>query len=78
MTSASESGRAGVSVKVVLLGEIKRLAGRPEVDLHLEHGATMRTLARALRDACQPAFAQRILTVDGDFQSHVARAHSRQ
>ncbi len=72
MTRASDIGGVGVSVKVVLLGEIKRLAGRHEVDLRLEHGATMKTLARALRDACAPAFAHRILTTDCDFHSHVA------
>ncbi len=62
----------GISVRVLFMGEIRRLAGCRELELRLPHGATIPTLAHALGDACDPAFAQRILTSDGAFQSHVA------
>ena len=67
-----DGGHTGVSVKVVLMGELKRLAGRREVELRLPHGSTIEALGRELGLVCAPAFAQRILTAEGDFQSHVA------
>jgi len=63
---------AGIGVRVVLIGELKRLAGRHEADLRLPPGSTIQTLGRALGSICAPAFEQRILTSDGDIQSHVA------
>lgn len=64
--------RAVVAVKVVLLGELRRLAGRREADLLLPARSTVHTLARELGAVCEPAFAERVLTQDGDLQSHVA------
>lgn len=61
-----------VAVRVVLLGELRRLAGRREVELRLPAPASIRTLSRALGDACGRGFADRVLTTDGDLQSHVA------
>lgn len=64
--------RAVVTVKVVLRGELRRLAGRREADLLLPARSTVRTLARELAAVCEPAFAERVLTKDGDLQSQVA------
>lgn len=66
------SGQPVVAVRVVLLGELKRLAGRRQADLRLPARSTIRTLARELGSVCDPAFAERVLTRDGDLQSHVA------
>lgn len=63
---------AGIAVRVVLIGELQRLAGRREADLRLPSGSTIHALGRALGAICAPGFAQRILTIDGDIQSHVA------
>lgn len=62
----------GVAVKVVLLGELKRLAGRDEVELDLPPGSTIHSLARELGAVCAPAFGRRALTKEGDLQSHIA------
>lgn len=72
MTSGPEAAQAEVVVKVVLFGELRRLAGRRDVDLRLPHGSTIEALGRELGAICAPAFAQRVLTSDGSFQSHVA------
>lgn len=54
------------------MGELKRLAGRREAVLWLPSGSTIHALARELGSVCDPALARRILTNDGDIQSHVA------
>lgn len=61
----------GVVVKVVLLGALRRLAGRREAELRLPPNSTIHTLARALRPLCDPSF-ERVLTSEGDLQVHVA------
>lgn len=61
-----------VAVKVLLMGELRRLAGRREADLRLPARSTIHTLARELGAVCDPAFAESVLTKDGHLQSHVA------
>ena len=59
-------------VTVRLIGELRRLAGRRDVFLDLTPDPTLRAFARALSASCGPAFCERVLTPDGDLQSHVA------
>ena len=59
-------------VTVVLMGELKRLAGLGEVVFRLPVGATVHDVAHRLRTVCPPAFTMRVLTPDGDLQPHVA------
>ncbi len=61
-----------VAVKVVLMGELKRLAGRREVEIELPQGSTLQTLAEKLPVLCGPAFSQRAMTKEGALQPHVA------
>lgn len=61
-----------VSVKVVLFGELKRLARMREVNLEVPTGSTIHTVARELGRICGPAFTARHLTSEGALQSHVA------
>lgn len=66
------SDLTAIGVRVLLVGELRRLAGRREVNLELPERSTIHDLSRALGAACDPAFADRVLTPDGDLQSHVA------
>lgn len=61
-----------VRVRVVLIGELRRLAGRRDAELVLPARSTVGTLGRELKKVCAPAFAERALTTEGDLQSHVA------
>ncbi len=62
-----------VTVKVVFMGELKRWAGSPEVDVELPPGSTVASLAKKLSELCGEAFAQNALTKKGAFQPHVAQ-----
>jgi len=64
--------RGSITVTVGLVGELRRLAGRREIELELPRGATLGSLIRALGEQADPAFARRALTSEGDLQSHVA------
>lgn len=66
------SERSTVGITVVFIGELRRLAGRRDVRVRLPGPTTVHTLARELGAVCDPAFAARVLTPDGDLQSHVA------
>src|SRR3990172_10841035 len=61
-----------VTVKVLLMGELKRWAGRREVEVELPAGSTIQMLAEKLGVMCGQTFAQNALTKKGAFQPHVA------
>jgi molybdopterin converting factor small subunit len=61
-----------VSVKIVLMGELKRWAGTEEVEVELAEGSTVRTLTQRLLTLCGDAFARRVLTKEGVLQPHIA------
>lgn len=61
-----------VLVRVVLMGELKRWAGRQEVTIELPAGSTVRELAGRLRELCGESFSQKALTPEGWLQPHVA------
>ena len=61
-----------VRVKVVLMGELKRWAGRQELTVELPGGSTVQTLAKKLSDLCGETFAQNALTKERSIQPHVA------
>jgi molybdopterin converting factor small subunit len=68
----AEPDSASFIVKVLLMGELKRLAGRREVLLELPVGSTVHALASELGRVCDPAFGRLALSKEGDLQSHVA------
>ena len=61
-----------VTVKVLLMGELKRWAGRREGEVELPAGSTIRSLGEKLAVLCGEAFARHALTKAGAFQPHVA------
>jgi len=61
-----------VTVKVILMGELKRWAGRREVEIALPEGATIQMLTEKLGVMCGQTFVQNALTKKGAFQPHVA------
>ena len=61
-----------VTVKVILMGELKRWAGRREVEAELSEGSTIQALGEKLAVLCGEAFAKHALTKKGVFQPHVA------
>lgn len=61
-----------VTVKVLLMGELKRWAGRREVEVELPAGSTIRSLGEKLAVLCGEAFARHALTKAGALQPHVA------
>ncbi|MBI4200501.1 MAG: MoaD/ThiS family protein [Chloroflexi bacterium] len=73
---ASASGltvvQGTVAVKVVLMGELRQLAGRRDWHLEFPQGSTVRTLLKELSSRCGTAFAQHALTREGDPHPHVA------
>ena len=76
----ANNGRAGggdeagasVRVKLLFMGELKRWAGRREMEIELPQGSTLQTLAAKLFSLCGPEFALRAMTKEGAIQSHVA------
>ena len=71
---AGGGDEAGTSVRVKLLfmGELKRWAGRREMEIELPQGSTLQTLATKLFSLCGPEFALHAMTKEGAIQSHVA------
>ena len=67
-----QSEESLVTVTVILMGELKRWAGRREVEIELPEGSTLQMLAQKLGSVCGPAFAQKVLTKKRSFQPHVA------
>lgn len=61
-----------LNVKVIFMGELQRWAGCRECELELPAGCRIGELAEKLFSLCGETFAQRALTRDGAFQSHVA------
>src|SRR3989338_9010777 len=61
-----------VTVKVILMGELKRWAGRREVEVELSEGSTIQALGEKLAVLCGEAFVKHVLTKAGAFQPHVA------
>ena len=61
-----------VTVKVILMGELKRWAGRREVEVELSEGSTIQALGENLAVLCGEAFVKHVLTKAGAFQPHVA------
>ncbi len=75
--NAPEAGTASatgsmVKVTVLLMGELKRLAGRREVEVELPQGSTVEALAEKLPGLCGPAFSRRAMTKEGALQPHLA------
>lgn len=70
--SKCEPASASLTVTVLLLGELRRLAGRREVLFELPVGSTVHTLAAELGRVCDPAFGRLALSREGDLQSHIA------
>ena len=61
-----------VTVKVILMGELKRWAGRRELEVELPVGSTIQALGEKLAVLCGEAFVKHVLTKAGAFQPHVA------
>ena len=61
-----------VTVKVILMGELKRWAGRRELEVELPMGSTVQALGGKLALLCGEAFVKHVLTKAGAFQPHVA------
>lgn len=61
-----------VGVKVVLMGELKRWAGKQDVDVELPPGSTVQTLVAKLPDLCGKDFAHKVLNKQGFLQPHIA------
>jgi molybdopterin converting factor small subunit len=61
-----------LNVKVIFKGELQRWAGHTELEVELPPGSMIGALAEKLRSLCGTAFTQRVLTLDGAFQPHVA------
>jgi hypothetical protein len=72
LDGAVECSGEPCDITVILLGELKRLAGVAQVTLRLPANSTVHDVARRLRTVCAPPCAQRVLTLDGDLQPHVA------
>ena len=75
--NAPEAGTASatgsmVKVTVLLMGELKRLAGKREVEVELPQGSTVEALAEKLPGLCGPAFSRRVMTKAGALQPHLA------
>jgi molybdopterin converting factor small subunit len=68
----ASAGSQSVTVKVILMGELKRWAGRKELTVELPRGSTVQTLARKLSDQCGEEFARNALTQERSIQPHVA------
>ncbi|MBI2357426.1 MAG: MoaD/ThiS family protein [Deltaproteobacteria bacterium] len=60
-----------VAVKVVLMGELKQWAGKPEVDVELPRASTVQALVDKLAELCGEAFARRALNKQGVLQPHI-------
>jgi molybdopterin converting factor small subunit len=69
---AGTPGQLTLSIKIVFMGELKRWAGRSDLELELPPGSTIGELAGKLFSLCGERFAQRALTSEGAFQPHVA------
>ncbi len=61
-----------ITVKVTLMGELGRWAGKREVRVELFQGSTIEALAQKLRLLCDASFARHALTNEGSLQPHVA------
>ncbi len=61
-----------MTVKVILMGELKRSVGKKVVEIELPEGSTVQTLAENLLPRCGAAFARHALTKEGSFQPHLA------
>lgn len=69
IVSATEST---ITVKAVLMGELKRWAGQRDVEVTLQRGSTVQMLVKRLADICGPDFSRRALTKEMSLQPHVA------
>lgn len=67
-----ESPSSGITLKVVLMGELGRWAGTHDLVVELPEGSTFEKLGEKLSLVLGPAFAKRALTKEGAFQPHVA------
>ena len=70
--AASDEAGESVRVKLLFMGELKRWAGRREMEIELPQGSTIQTLATKLFSLCGPEFALRAMTKEGSIQSHVS------
>ena len=61
-----------VTVKLILMGELKRWSGRRELEVELPMGSTVQALGGKLALLCGEAFVKHVLTKAGAFQPHVA------
>ena len=60
-----------VAVKVLLMGELRLLAGQRELSLELPEGGTLSDLAGELSAICGKALTDRVLTPRGEFHPHL-------
>ena len=70
--TAGDEAKSSVKVKLLFMGELKRWAGRREMEIELPQGSTIQTLAAKLFSVCAPEFALRAMTKEGSIQSHVS------
>jgi molybdopterin converting factor small subunit len=70
--ASTAAERPILNVKVVFMGELRRWAGRRDLELELPAGSRIGDLAEKLFSLGGETFAQRALTPDGAFQPHVA------
>jgi molybdopterin converting factor small subunit len=61
-----------IEVKVVLMGELKRWAGKEDADVELQPGSTVQTLVAKLPELCGEEFAHKVLSKQGFLQPHIA------
>ena len=61
-----------VTVRVLLMGELRRWAGKRELEVELPQGSTVQALTERLPSLCENGFAQRAMTKEGSLQPHVA------
>jgi molybdopterin converting factor small subunit len=61
-----------VTVRVLLMGELRRWAGRRELEVGLPQGSTVQALTERLPALCGQDFARRVMTREGSLQPHVA------
>ena len=61
-----------VTVKVLLMGELRQWAGTRELEIELPQESTVQTLTEKLLSLCGESFAKRATTGDGRLIPHIA------
>ena len=71
-SSSADLGEPVAVAKVVLMGELRLIAGRQEFAVDIARGSTLQSLLSRLEVICGKAIARRIMTRDGEIYPHVA------